>query len=79
MGDAQHLRSIVLVPYKITLLSNYHSPLMFCPPVLVPYKITLLSNTCTPCNPASSVLVPYKITLLSNLKFELKCCYGQHV
>ena len=26
-----------------------------------------------------SVLVPYKITLLSNLKFEFKCCYGQHV
>ena len=46
---------------------------------IVPYKITLLSNEAGKTNGYNSVLVPYKITLLSNLKFELKCCYGQHV
>ena len=47
--------------------------------VLVPYKITLLSNRAINLPASVMVLVPYKITLLSNLKFELKCCYGQHV
>ena len=47
--------------------------------VLVPYKITLLSNRLALISRKRSVLVPYKITLLSNLKFEFKCCYGQHV
>ena len=47
--------------------------------VLVPYKITLLSNAGRAGASLFKVLVPYKITLLSNLKFELKCCYGQHV
>ena len=47
--------------------------------VLVPYKITLLSNEHGYIIGVLCVLVPYKITLLSNLKFELKCCYGQHV
>ena len=47
--------------------------------VLVPYKITLLSNYSREKYLERVVLVPYKITLLSNLKFELKCCYGQHV
>ena len=47
--------------------------------VLVPYKITLLSNLGSTGSARLRVLVPYKITLLSNLKFELKCCYGQHV
>ena len=47
--------------------------------VLVPYKITLLSNRRCTGGIRLPVLVPYKITLLSNLKFELKCCYGQHV
>ena len=47
--------------------------------VLVPYKITLLSNQGDAGGNDIGVLVPYKITLLSNLKFELKCCYGQHV
>ena len=47
--------------------------------VLVPYKITLLSNSFGMVCLLLNVLVPYKITLLSNLKFEFKCCYGQHV
>ncbi len=34
----------VLVPYKITLLSNYAWILAVMVGVLVPYKITLLSN-----------------------------------
>ena len=34
----------VLVPYKITLLSNPNGELSGLTHVLVPYKITLLSN-----------------------------------
>ena len=34
----------VLVPYKITLLSNDVPVSVSVPVVLVPYKITLLSN-----------------------------------
>ena len=64
--------SIVLVPYKITLLSNVYSITSVVPLVLVPYKITLLSN----CPDFGIffwfVLVPYKITLLSNLILRLK-------
>ena len=56
----------VLVPYKITLLSNRQTLKRIAFYVLVPYKITLLSNDrCTP-EPEREVLVPYKITLLSN-------------
>ena len=69
----------VLVPYKITLLSNMVTVPTDTQEVLVPYKITLLSNGCGEYGGHTLVLVPYKITLLSNLKFELKCCYGQHV
>ena len=36
--------SAVLVPYKITLLSNLHAVDSRIDLVLVPYKITLLSN-----------------------------------
>ena len=36
--------SMVLVPYKITLLSNSWQPGARTRRVLVPYKITLLSN-----------------------------------
>ncbi len=36
---------IVLVPYKITLLSNTASIKVSTVKVLVPYKITLLSNS----------------------------------
>ncbi len=71
--------SNVLVPYKITLLSNLISGQSKKQSVLVPYKITLLSNIESKENKSQDVLVPYKITLLSNLKFEFKCCYGQHV
>ena len=70
---------LVLVPYKITLLSNKRSEIEAILNVLVPYKITLLSNRCLWRCARHAVLVPYKITLLSNLKFEFKCCYGQHV
>ena len=35
---------LVLVPYKITLLSNVFLMLIMFLKVLVPYKITLLSN-----------------------------------
>ena len=69
----------VLVPYKITLLSNRTALQNSAGIVLVPYKITLLSNYTAKIVKAVWVLVPYKITLLSNLKFEFKCCYGQHV
>ena len=69
----------VLVPYKITLLSNGYDKNGNKVYVLVPYKITLLSNVGKETFSGSAVLVPYKITLLSNLKFEFKCCYGQHV
>ena len=69
----------VLVPYKITLLSNVSVPWVSLLFVLVPYKITLLSNERELLKSGVCVLVPYKITLLSNLKFEFKCCYGQHV
>ena len=35
---------MVLVPYKITLLSNEDAAAEMAASVLVPYKITLLSN-----------------------------------
>ena len=56
----------VLVPYKITLLSNGIDSDSIFTIVLVPYKITLLSNTINNQFDPSRVLVPYKITLLSN-------------
>ena len=37
-------RPSVLVPYKITLLSNFPEYNIALQKVLVPYKITLLSN-----------------------------------
>ena len=58
--------SLVLVPYKITLLSNIIGVLCVRTKVLVPYKITLLSNQRRSIVVADFVLVPYKITLLSN-------------
>ena len=60
---------MVLLPYKITLLSNIQLYLSeFCE-VLLPYKITLLSNGrgCFAC--CRYVLLPYKITLLSNYQW----------
>ena len=56
----------VLVPYKITLLSNQSAAEDSADAVLVPYKITLLSNAYMGTSGEVIVLVPYKITLLSN-------------
>ena len=57
----------VLVPYKLTLLSNgiakHAKPII----VLVPYKLTLLSNDENGKPIDANVLVPYKLTLLSNI------------
>ena len=60
------MHSGVLVPYKITLLSNGRMTKSSSNHVLVPYKITLLSNRNEAHTARASVLVPYKITLLSN-------------
>ena len=38
------MKNFVLLPYKITLLSNYVQNLTEEDLVLLPYKITLLSN-----------------------------------
>ena len=57
---------VVLVPYKITLLSNGKVVYSELGVVLVPYKITLLSNCNSIIHRFGDVLVPYKITLLSN-------------
>ena len=73
------VNTTVLVPYKITLLSNGDEENDKIYIVLVPYKITLLSNALKNVPRDEEVLVPYKITLLSNLKFEFKCRYGRHV
>ena len=59
---------MVLVPYKITLLSNTLFKGIEVIIVLVPYKITLLSNLDLLTVMSFWVLVPYKITLLSNSK-----------
>ena len=56
----------VLLPYKITLLSNLESNMNNVRVVLLPYKITLLSNNSISCTAFHAVLLPYKITLLSN-------------
>ena len=61
----------VLVPYKITLLSNALREIVRGVTVLVPYKITLLSNGHSKSSEGGEVLVPYKITLLSNKWGEL--------
>ena len=62
---------IVLLPYKITLLSNTAFCRLFSISVLLPYKITLLSNSGLSLAKTAEVLLPYKITLLSNLKFKI--------
>ena len=56
----------VLVPYKLTLLSNLLTLTAGNIYVLVPYKLTLLSNEKVPVSTVAPVLVPYKLTLLSN-------------
>ena len=60
-------RSTVLLPYKITLLSNQVDVRAISGSVLLPYKITLLSNLSFRLFLQAPVLLPYKITLLSNL------------
>ena len=62
----------VLVPYKITLLSNNPNAVYDIRFVLVPYKITLLSNAGGSAPGTPAVLVPYKITLLSNCVADTK-------
>ncbi len=61
---------MVLVPYKITLLSNGFPNPNVRQFVLVPYKITLLSNMVSSAAAIGMVLVPYKITLLSNVQMR---------
>ena len=58
--------SVVLVPYKFTLLSNGFVDHYRKLSVLVPYKFTLLSNGWSNSETMETVLVPYKFTLLSN-------------
>ena len=62
---------MVLLPYKITLLSNRATSVDLARSVLLPYKITLLSNDIWIGGKEKYVLLPYKITLLSNLKFKI--------
>ena len=59
---------IVLLPYEITLLSNFDMPTYWEHLVLLPYEITLLSNTYLFQYGAHKVLLPYEITLLSNIE-----------
>ena len=58
--------AFVLLPYKITLLSNKNRIGFDKCKVLLPYKITLLSNPLAWELVSDGVLLPYKITLLSN-------------
>ena len=53
----------LLVPYRITLLSNYVQRRRSACSVLAPYRITLLSNVGSPHLSGASVLAPYRITL----------------
>ena len=56
----------VLLPYEITLLSNWQKIPVFAGAVLLPYEITLLSNFLREQTHDAVVLLPYEITLLSN-------------
>ena len=58
----------VLLPSKITLLSNDYIYKQAFEDVLLPSKITLLSNTCSNMRNELNVLLPSKITLLSNYR-----------
>ena len=60
----------VLLPYEITLLSNFFTREEAEKAVLLPYEITLLSNRKLILLTKMVVLLPYEITLLSNLKWE---------
>ena len=65
--------TFVLLPYKITLLSNRCHSASQRSRVLLPYKITLLSNDRCALVCTSLVLLPYKITLLSNALITIIC------
>ncbi len=58
----------VLLPYEITLFSNYNMQVIKRDGVLLPYEITLFSNDCGFAIRIQIVLLPYEITLFSNLK-----------
>ena len=58
--------SSVLIPYEITLLSNFKVLSFKIVAVLIPYEITLLSNCVFYFSRLAYVLIPYEITLLSN-------------
>ena len=60
----------VLLPYEITLLSNYIKSGVDDIKVLLPYEITLLSNKHRLVFMRMPVLLPYEITLLSNKTVE---------
>ena len=58
--------AIVLLPYEITLFSNYMMDIKHFLVVLLPYEITLFSNKFADTKNKKKVLLPYKITLFSN-------------
>ena len=64
----------VLLPSKITLLSNHKGDNDDGDNVLLPSKITLLSNNADTVDGKHAVLLPSKITLLSN-KFAGRCFF----
>ena len=57
---------LVLLPYEITLFSNYNKHFHSKSQVLLPYEITLFSNANLDSIRNSGVLLPYEITLFSN-------------
>ena len=57
---------LVLLPYEITLFSNYLILYKHCNAVLLPYEITLFSNKSLEIIKQGRVLLPYEITLFSN-------------
>ena len=66
----------VLLPYEITLLSNFVRAWGLSNFVLLPYEITLLSNDINIIDGARGVLLPYEITLLSNTGYcRYRECY----
>ena len=60
------VNSSVLLPYEITLFSNWHKHFGDYEQVLLPYEITLFSNITRQKMFNEVVLLPYEITLFSN-------------
>ena len=56
----------VLLPYEITLFSNFIDTVKRVRSVLLPYEITLFSNVSGDIVELIQVLLPYEITLFSN-------------